>query len=104
MAGNRRLLLDAELRTLLNSTNVYFQPPKNTMLHYPCIIYYKTRIDSRYADNKVYKAVDRYTIQYITKNPDDPFPMTLMHHFEGINSDRDYVSDNLHHYNFNLNY
>lgn len=104
MAENRRFLLDAELRSLLGSSNVYFQPPKSIMLHYPCIIYYKSRIDSRYADNKVYKAIDRYTLEYITKDPDDDMPMRILHHFSMVNSDRDFVSDNLHHYNFNLNY
>ena len=35
----RRLELDADLRALLGSTNVYFQPPETKKLKYPCFIY-----------------------------------------------------------------
>lgn len=104
MANDRRLMLDAELRSLLGSSNVYFQPPKSVMLKYPCIVYSRSRKDVEYADNRVYTAVDRYTVSYITKDPDDSLPDTLLKHFEGIRSDRDYVSDNLYHNTFNLFY
>ena len=104
MASSRRLSLDAELRTLLGTTNVYFQPPKSISLRYPCIIYSRQRIISRHADNKIYLAEDQYTVTYISKNPDDPMVEKILHHFPGISMDRVFAQDNLYHNNYSLHY
>lgn len=67
----KRKELDNILLNLIGNGKVYFQPPKNTKIEYPCIIYHLVNGDSVFADDKSYMFNRRYEIQYITKNPDD---------------------------------
>ena len=46
-----RLELQTLLEDLLESTNVYYQPPENLKMEYPCIRYYKDDIRGDYADD-----------------------------------------------------
>lgn len=63
----------SELSSILHSLcdNVYFQPPSNKQLTYPCIIYKLDNIDATFADNDPYRLMDEYSITYITRDPDD---------------------------------
>lgn len=100
---SRRLLLQSKLKTILGSEHVYFQPPKSIMLTYPCIVYSRSPQSVRWANNKPYTIHQRYTLTYITKDPDDPLITTILEAFgEMIRPDRFFVSDNLYHNNFNL--
>lgn len=101
MANDRRLLLGKEFKAL-GIKNVYFQPPKNTMLQYPCIIYKLDNMDIRNADDKTYFRMNRYLLTYITKDPDDSMIFKLVDHFSGISWAQAFTSDNLNHYNYNL--
>ena len=74
---DRRLILDAKLRRILGSENVYFEPPQSLKMKYPCIRYSRSRIDTIHADNKA----------YLGFNSED---LTFSH-------DRHYVGDGLHH-------
>ena len=67
----RRLELSEKLRRILGSTHVYFQPPSNTTMEYPCFVYHLEEPDVSYADNGAYRVTDKYFIQYITDDPDD---------------------------------
>ena len=62
-----------ELSAILHEIcdNVYFQPPANKKITYPCIIYKLDKVDVTFADNGVYKLMDEYSITYITRDPDD---------------------------------
>lgn len=51
--------------------NVYFQPPTNTKLAYPCIVYKIEDVDVRFADNGPYSICNEYSVNYITRDPDD---------------------------------
>ena len=51
---DRRLILDAKLRRILGSTNVYFEPPTSLVMKFPCIRYKRSDIDVVFADNKPY--------------------------------------------------
>lgn len=99
-----RLTLDSELRTILGSNNVYFQPPEGFKMHYPCIVYEKSRVNTRYADNRVYQGRNRYSVTVIDPDPDTEIPDKLLTSFMYCRSDRDFVSDTLHHYAFDLYY
>ena len=103
LAGNRTDL-DARLRDLLKTTNVYFQPPASIKLKYPCIIYNLTAIPALYADNRVYKTHRRYQVTYVTSDPDDAFIDTMLESFEMVSFDRHFTSDRLNHYIFTLYY
>jgi len=69
-----RLELQTLLENILGSRNVYFQPPENLKLNYPCIIYKKNKADTKFADNKTYNHTKRYSITVVDRNPDSIFP------------------------------
>lgn len=82
---------------------VYFQPPENVKLTYPCIIYDLERLDVRYANNQLYKKKRRYNLSFIDKNPDTTFPDKLVE-LSYCSLDRSYTADNLNHYSFTIYY
>lgn len=96
-----RIELQSLLENILGSQNVYFQPPASIKMNYPCIVYSKSDIVNINANNNVYKQTNRYLITVIDKNPDsiiaDKISRLSMCNFE-----RNYASDNLNHYVFNL--
>ena len=88
-----------ELQTTLEAIcdNVYFQPPRDNRMSYPCIKYDLSRIRLAHANNKVYNHKKRYTVTYITKDPDDPVIEEILYIFPQISWDRQYKSNNLYH-------
>lgn len=65
----RRQQLNQLLKTF--TPNVYFQPPEDVKLVYPCIVYKRDYADSKHADNKVYSHTKRYQVTVISREPDD---------------------------------
>lgn len=98
---NRRLKLHEILCGILESRNVYFQPPESIKMNYPAIVYGLDTIDSRYADDGVYHFRRRYAVTVITEDPDtdltDKIAVLPTSSFV-----RHYKSDNLNHYVFTL--
>jgi len=93
--GNR-VLLQEILENLLGSGNVYFQPPSNVDLEYPCIIYERSNSETIFADNKPYMYQLAYKITVIDQDPDSEIldkvaslPMCVF--------DRHYIAGNLNH-------
>lgn len=87
-----------DLQTLLETIadNVYFQPPTNVQLVYPCIIYERDYADTKFADDKPYKHTVRYMITVIDRDPDSlilaqiaALPMCVFNRY--------YSADNLNH-------
>lgn len=87
-----------QLHELLESfvDNVYFQPPTNITLEYPCIIYKRDYAETEFADNNPYSHTIRYMVTVIDRDPDSDIPskvasmpMTLFNRF--------YTVDNLNH-------
>ena len=83
--------------------NVYFQPPADKKMSYPCIVYKLENLNVRRANNGVYTLMDQYSITYITRDPDDEnirkialLPYCAMTNNQSIN--------NLHHSNYRLFY
>lgn len=89
-------------KSLLGSDNVYFQPPENVKLKYPCIIYSLDSADIQFAANKSYRYMRRYDVLYITKNPDDILTDTIPQTLPLIRFNRFYASDGLNHYSYTL--
>jgi len=65
-----------QLHELLQSfvDNVYFQPPVNISLEYPCIIYKRDYAETEFADNVPYNHVIRYMVTVIDRDPDSDIP------------------------------
>lgn len=91
-----RLELQAKLEELLGSKNVYYQPPESLKMNYPAIVYSKSRIDTRKANNSTYSRNTRYEITVIDRLPDNPVIDKLME-LPYCSYDRPYKADNLNH-------
>lgn len=91
-----RIELQSLLEELLNSENVYYQPPENLKIKYPAIIYSKGKIDKKNADNIGYRLTTRYDLIVIDRRPDHPVIRKLLE-LPYCSYDRHYTSDNLNH-------
>lgn len=91
-----RTELDAILRATLGSNNVYFQPPENLEMSYPCIRYEWDRTYDQYGNNGRYILHKGYMLTHIGKNPDDPVFDQLLA-LPLCSFVRQYVADNLNH-------
>jgi hypothetical protein len=92
-----------ELQTVLETLteNVYFQPPTNVVMSYPCIVYQVDDAWSEFADGLPYRYTKRYQVTVIDRDPDSPIPdqvatlpMCVLNRF--------FIVDNLNHTVFNL--
>jgi hypothetical protein len=95
----QRLDLHQLLETF--TTHVYFQPPTNVQLEYPCIVYKRDYADTKFADDIAYAHKKRYMITVIDRDPDSDIPdkvagmqMSLFNRF--------YTADNLNHDVYNV--
>lgn len=104
MNPDRRLELHEKLCDILGSRNVYFQPPNNIHMKYPCIVYHEDVGRTYHADNKNYMVTDSYMVTVIDKNPDSVIPGKLMDAFPMIRKNGPYRADNLNHYPHTLYY
>lgn len=91
-----RLELQTLLEKLLGSRNVYYQPPESIKMAYPAIRYTKTKIDSKYANDKKYSKMCCYEIIVIDSNPDNKVIDDILE-LPYSRHDRHYKSDNLNH-------
>lgn len=94
-----------DLQTLLESLapNVYFQPPDNIQIQYPCIVYQRYRALSEFADNTVYNRAVSYQVTVIDPNPDSLIPAKVGA-LPLCTTNRFFVAGNLNHDVFNLYY
>ena len=97
MAKQKRLALHEKLVDILGSDNVYYQPPENVKLSYPCIIYELAAGSNHFADNRSYMYHDCYTIKYINRDPDTDMPDRFRETFTYISRGSRYKADNLYH-------
>ena len=92
-----QLALNRELRSLLPSKHVYYEPAESLKLEYPCIVYHRDYIDTRKADNRNYTIRNRYQLTVIDREEDNPVIYDILNHFTFCEYDRHYVSNGLHH-------
>lgn len=92
----RRLVLQGILEEIAGQGKVYFNPPENIKLSYPCIVYNRSRVNDRYADGIVYDKMTEYDITYITRDPREA-PFEEFEKLPYCSHNRHYVTDNLHH-------
>lgn len=97
----RRQELQTLLELLLGSSNVYFQPPENVKMQYPCIVYMRDFASTEFASNNPYRYTKRYQLIYISRDPDDPIPDQIAK-LPMCSFVRFYTADNLNHDVFNL--
>lgn len=101
--GRPRSGLQAILESFPEAEAIYFQPPPNLRMQYPCIVYKIDFDEKEFADNRPYTAAWRYQLTIIDRKPDSvlrdrvrDLPMsTFIRHF---------ASDDLNHYIFQVYY
>lgn len=96
-----RLALSKLLRNILGTGNVYFQPPENVKIKYPCIVYNLSGKEKKYANNAAYIKRTQYSLTVIDTDPDSPIHERVSD-LPHCSFDRAYVSDNLNHWVYNI--
>ena len=89
-----RLELHQILQDILPGGQIYFQPPENFKLTYPCIIYKLADINSTRADDIKYLKHKRYDVTLIHTDPDNTVYDTI-NELPYCDFDRVFVNDNL---------
>lgn len=93
---DQRLKLQTMLESLLNSRNVYFQPPENVKLKFPAIVYSRDDLWIEHASNLPYAKKKRYQVTVIDENPDSSIPDEI-ENLPLCRYSRHFVVDNLNH-------
>lgn len=94
-----RLQLHSRLTGLVE--HVYFQPPSNIKMSFPCILYTRDDSYSEHADNRPYIHAKRYQVTVVDRNPDSPLP-DLVESLPLCSFSRAFAADDLNHWVFNL--
>lgn len=88
--------LQSILEGLVDGGHVYFQPPANVQMEYPCIVYQRDLRRTQFASNLPYRSTKRYQVTVISQDADDPIcekvaslPLSAFNRYFAV--------DNLHH-------
>lgn len=95
----RRQQLHQLLKDLCD--HVYFQPPANVQMQYPCIVYNRDYAETLYAGNFPYRNTPRYQVTVIDQDPDSAIPNKVAA-LPTSSFERYYAADNLNHDVFTL--
>lgn len=96
-----RIELQTLLENLLESRNVYFQPPESEKMKYPAIVYDLDDIENKFANDGVYSSKRKYTVTVIDEDPDSSI-VGKVAVLPTCRFDRHFKSDNLNHDVFSL--
>lgn len=91
-----RLELQSKLEEILGSRQVYYQTPETVKMEYPAIVYFRNKIWTGNADDRVYLKTNKYSIIVISKRLED----SLIDRILGLPycvHERAYKFDNLYH-------
>ncbi|MDF2800230.1 MAG: hypothetical protein K0S61_133 [Anaerocolumna sp.] len=94
----KRLEFHELLKNLIMPNAVYFQPPENFKIQYPCIIYSRISDDVKYADDSIYNKRIGYQLQVIDNDPDSQI-LEKVESLQMCKFNRHYTKDNL---NYNV--
>lgn len=97
----QRLKLQQLLEELLGTRNVYFQPPTNLKMNYPCIVYQRDAANTKFADNLPWRHTIRYAVTVVDRDSDSSIPNKVAALPMCVFS-RHFVADNLNHDVFQL--
>jgi len=96
-----RLQLHSKLVAIPGVTKVYFQPPQNSAMQYPCILYTLSDEETEHAGNLPYKTENRYQVTVMDLNPDTTIRVAVSQ-FPKCRFNRFYAKDGLNHYVYEL--
>ena len=81
--------------------HIYFEPPENTKIKYPALIYELSTMPTKFADNNPYNVKHAYTVTFVTDNPDNEYIDILANLMK---FDRPFVSNGMYHYVYSIYY
>lgn len=81
--------------------NVYFQPPPNVHMQYPCIVYSRDGTSKDHANNDLYRHAKRYQVTVIDRDPDTELADEV-ELLDYSNFERFFPADDLNHYVFSV--
>lgn len=84
--------------------NVYFQPPNNLKIKYPCIVYNKRIVDTKYANDDVYSIKQRYEVIAMSNDPDNTLAEQILKSIQYCTISSTFVVDNVYHTTLRLYY
>lgn len=92
-----------ELQIVLEgiAESVYFQPPSNVQMSYPCILYNIHDEDVKHAGNRRYLHTKRYQVTVVDRNPDSELP-DVVGDLPLCDFERFFIADGLNHFIYNL--
>lgn len=98
-----RLQLHKILCNIEGVNKVYFSPPENISMVYPCIVYKPSVPDVKYANNHKYINTNCYELMVIDEDPDSEIPHSVSE-LPLCSIEKFYTYDNLNHTVFTLYY
>ena len=98
-----RLQLHEMLMSVAGLAKVYAQPPQNTAMKYPCIIYERSDSLTHAADDVDYLRYKKWTVTVIDRDIDSLIP-DRVESLEFSVFDRYFVVDGLHHNVFQIHF
>jgi len=75
---------------------VYSEPPSNTEMEYPCIVFERNDAETRFANNRPYFDCFGYDVTIIDEDPESDL-LALVKALPMCTFNRHFVSDNLNH-------
>jgi len=94
-----RLKLQSLLETV--TEHVYFQPPANIQMQYPCIIYSRDGSLAEHANNELYRSAKQYQVTVVDRDPDTELA-DQVEALRYVSFERSFAADDLNHYVFTL--
>ena len=79
--------------------HVYYQPPENLKIVYPCFVYSDSDVEVLYANDMPYLQYQEYVVTYMTRKASPPLVDAILR-LPRVRFDRHYTSENIHHYAF----
>lgn len=98
---DQRPLFQAVLESLKPGLNVYFQPPSDKIMTYPCIVYSHDPGSTKFANNKPYTYEQQYEVKLISWEP-EPELFNKLVFMPKSHHARSYVIKNLNHSVFSI--
>lgn len=94
---NRRIDFHNMLQSIFGEgVSIYFQPPENVKISYPCVIYERYDMPIKHADNLNYLVHQKYKVTIIDKTPDSEL-VDKITTLNGTKFSRHFVTDGLNH-------
>lgn len=67
--GDNRLFLHSLLQDTFPGVSIYYRPPGNILLNYPCIVYERRGFEPSFSNTSAYVVGNRYQVMFISRLP-----------------------------------